>query len=121
MLIRSALNLNTHTQTQWEQDLVSLTPSDGEKIWRDPAIISKSVRYRIIQIKICHRAYITPAKLTKMDPSSSDLCWHGCGQVGTLIHVLWHCPAVKVFLKEVVHSISLIIKQKWPLVHWLVY
>ncbi len=75
-------------------------------------------------IKICHGAYITPAKLKKMDPSSSDLCWHGCGQVGILIHMLWHCPAVKVFWKEVVHSVSLIIQTKispCPLVGLLGY
>uniref|UniRef100_A0A8C8FF75 Uncharacterized protein n=1 Tax=Oncorhynchus tshawytscha TaxID=74940 RepID=A0A8C8FF75_ONCTS len=27
----------------------------------------------------------------------SELCWHGCGEVGTQMHVLWKCPAVKRF------------------------
>ena len=48
--------------------------------------------------------------MKKIDPSSSDFCWHGCGQVGTLIHMLWHCPAVKSFWEDVVHTVSLMLK-----------
>uniref|UniRef100_A0A8C4EM44 Reverse transcriptase zinc-binding domain-containing protein n=1 Tax=Dicentrarchus labrax TaxID=13489 RepID=A0A8C4EM44_DICLA len=48
-----------------------------------------------------------PSRLNKIDSSSSDLCWHGCEQVGTLTHMLWHCPAVKSFWTEVFHSVSL--------------
>ena len=48
--------------------------------------------------------------MKKIDPSSSDLCWRGCGQVGTLIHMLWHCPAVKSSWEDVVHSVSLMLK-----------
>uniref|UniRef100_A0A8C6ULD3 Reverse transcriptase n=1 Tax=Neogobius melanostomus TaxID=47308 RepID=A0A8C6ULD3_9GOBI len=33
----------------------------------------------------------------KMNCSASDLCWHGCGMTGTLIHLLWQCPEVKNF------------------------
>lgn len=50
----------------------------------------------VIQLKILHRAYITPSRLKKMDNTLSNMCWHGCGEVGTLVHSLWLCPAVKV-------------------------
>ncbi len=53
--------------------------------------------------------YPLQTKKKKMDPSSSDLCWNGCGQVGTLFHMLWHCPAVKTLWKQVVHSLSITI------------
>lgn len=38
-----------------------------------------------------------------------DLCWHKCGQVGNLIHMLWFCPAVKLFWADVCKLISVII------------
>lgn len=52
--------------------------------------------FQVIQIQLyswkSFREYITPSRLKKkIVPSASDLCWHGCGHVGTLILMLWHC------------------------------
>ena len=60
----------------------------------------------MIQLKTLHRTYITPAKLKKIDPQTSDLCWAGCGERGTLIHMLWHCPKVKYFWSQIITLIS---------------
>ena len=44
-----------------------------------------------------------------MDNSVSHLCWHGCGQVGTLAHSLLFCPAVKAFWDAVRDTLSQIL------------
>lgn len=44
-------------------------------------------------MQILHR-YITPQRLHKMNPDTSDLCWH-CGERGSLINLLWQCPQIK--------------------------
>uniref|UniRef100_A0A8C9YFL0 Reverse transcriptase zinc-binding domain-containing protein n=1 Tax=Sander lucioperca TaxID=283035 RepID=A0A8C9YFL0_SANLU len=64
---------------------------------------------------LLHRAYITPSKFNKMDNSLSHLCWHGCSETGTLIHLMWQCPAVKSFWKEVISRLSSILIVKIPL------
>ncbi len=48
-------------------------------------------------MKILFRSYITPHKLKKMNSNVSNMCWHGCGATGALIHLLWHCPEVQTF------------------------
>jgi hypothetical protein len=50
------------------------------------------------QIKVLH---ITPNRLKKMNQSLSDVGCYGCGGVGTLMHLLWKCPAAKTFWTEV--------------------
>ncbi len=110
LLLHSSPNPNSKTESQWELDLgVKFTSAEWENIWRDIKTTSKSVRGRVIQLKILHRAYITPSRLKKIDSSASNLCWHECGQVGNLIHMLWLCPAVKLFWTEVCKLISVII------------
>ncbi len=36
-----------------------------------------------------------------MDPNVFDLCWHGYGETGTLIHLLWFCQMVNKIWSEV--------------------
>lgn len=110
-LLLSSPNRNSKTESQWEHDLgVTLTPTEWGNIWSNINIISKSVRLRVIQLKILHRAYITPSRLKKIDPHTSNLCWHKCGQDGNLFHMLWLCPAVELFWTDVCKLISVIIK-----------
>jgi hypothetical protein len=48
----------------------------------------------------------------KMDKSLSHLCRHGCGEAGTLIHLLWNGPSIKRFWKDVICNLSYILKVK---------
>ena len=106
-LTLSSPSCNTLTQMKWHQDLgITLTTSEWDRLWRNSITVSNCVRYRVIQLKIMHRAYFTPSKLKKIDENISDLCWHGCGEVGTLIHMLWHCPAVKALWEEVAQFLT---------------
>lgn len=83
---------------QWERDQgLSLTTDQWGAILKRSNNVSKCVTYKIIQFKILHRLHITPDKLRKMNSNTSNLCWHGCGKSGTLIHLLWSCPEVKTF------------------------
>lgn len=45
----------------------SLT-AEWERMWRDPAVISKSVRFRVIHVKLLLKVYVTPSRLKKVDP-----------------------------------------------------
>lgn len=51
---------------------------------------AKFARYKIIQLKILHRAYMTPYALKKIDKKVSTFCRHNCGAEGTLMHLIWH-------------------------------
>uniref|UniRef100_A0A667ZNP8 Reverse transcriptase domain-containing protein n=1 Tax=Myripristis murdjan TaxID=586833 RepID=A0A667ZNP8_9TELE len=95
---------------QWEHDLGKhLPPEQWNSIIGHTNYLSKCVRYKLIQMKILHRTYITPYKTNKMNPQTSDLCWHGCGKRGSLIHMLWHCPEIRKFWEGVQNTLCSII------------
>uniref|UniRef100_A0A8C5AUG7 Uncharacterized protein n=1 Tax=Gadus morhua TaxID=8049 RepID=A0A8C5AUG7_GADMO len=50
--------------------------------------------------------------LKKMDKSLSHVCWHGCGEAGTLIHLMWYCPKVNIIRKDLIYNLSYILKVK---------
>ena len=43
------------------------------------------------------------------------MCWHGCGEAGTLMHQLWQCPAVQCFWKCVIFNLSSFLNVRIPL------
>lgn len=45
--------------------------------------------------------YYTPQKLNKIFPDVPSACWHNCGCLGTLLHIMWDCPVILQFLDEV--------------------
>ncbi|KAF3843393.1 hypothetical protein F7725_002242 [Dissostichus mawsoni] len=96
LLLTSTANTNLQTQKRWEQDItLTLTPVEWDRIWSNSTSISKCVRFRVIQLQILHRAYITPCRLKKMDQTLLGLCWHawlcGSGYPFTLSLVLSGC------------------------------
>ncbi len=97
-------------QLCWEKNIEgSISTSCRQRIWNIP-LISKSVCYRNIQMKILHRAYITPIKCNKINASFPDRCMHGGGKRGAPLHCPWESSALSSFWSVVINALTEILQ-----------
>lgn len=57
-------------------------------------------------LKIMLGWYLMPYHISKCNPHTSNLCWRGYGQLGTLYYLLWSCKYLAKFWPVIFHIIS---------------
>lgn len=106
------VNLPSYT-AQWSTDLqIEHDAEDWVDIWTNTKSSSHNIVALEANYKVLMSWYLVPARVSKFLPNYSPMCFRGCGERGTHVHIWWSCPIVKQFWTIIFHMASTL---PWPI------
>ena len=86
------------SMVKWAQDIGRpIMMREWEHLWRVSMNFTTSSNIKENMMKIQHRWYLTPSKLSKIYKGTTNVCWRCGGTNGDLFHMWWICQKIKTF------------------------
>lgn len=107
-LLSEYANTSTHfLKIIWEKELnIQVTDEDWNIVWKNAKNLSICNKVRAIQLKILHRAHISPLQRSKFRADFSPLCPKCKTEMGNLTHCFWFCNKIQRFWLGVSEEVS---------------